>query len=115
MCYLRQHIVSANHIFNFAGKKLYIDALINGEDGDMQWKPVLSNERGRLAQDNEAGVQLTEIIKFVTFDTIPLENKVTYALFFCDYQLLKDEKWIRLVVGGDKLDFFPTQNLQPQT
>ena len=36
-----------------------------------------------------------------------MENKVTYASFVCNHRPLKDEKWrIRLVVGGDKLEFY---------
>ena len=54
---LAQHIFSANHIFNPAGKKLSIHTLINGEDGDTRWTPALSNKRGRLSQGNNAGVK----------------------------------------------------------
>ena len=104
---LAQHIFIANHIFNPAGKKLSIDALINGEDGDKTWKPALSNEWGRLVQSSDAGVKHTETIKFVAKQNVPNENKVTYASFVCNHHPLKDEEWrIHLVVGGDKLEYF---------
>ena len=43
---LAQHIFQehASHIFNDKGKILSIDSLLNGEDGDNQWKSALSNE-----------------------------------------------------------------------
>ena len=82
---LVQHICSANHVFNPAGKKLSIDTLINGEDGDTRWKLALSNEWGRLSQGNNAGVDQTDTIKFVAFNTVPLEKKVAYVSFICNH------------------------------
>ena len=104
---LAQHIFNANHIFNAAGKKLSIDALINGEDGHKKWQPALSNEWGRLAQGNDAGVKHTDTIQFIPKNEVPMENTVTYASFVCNHRPLKDEKWrIRLVVGGDRLEYY---------
>ena len=97
---------SLNHIYNDQGKKQSIDALINGPDAKPKWLPALSNEWGRLAQGNDAGVEATDTIQFVAFSDVPLDKKVTYASFVCSYRPLKKEKWrIRLVVGGDKLEY----------
>ena len=46
---------SASHIYNASGKKQTLDALLNGEFGDVRWRPALSNEWGRLAQGNTNG------------------------------------------------------------
>ena len=104
---LAQHIFSkVNHIYNDSGKKLTIDFLIQGDDGTTKWIPALSNEWGRLAQGNKAGVESTDTIEFIDHLLIPKDSKVTYASFVCDHRPLKDEQWrIRLVVGGDKLSF----------
>ena len=66
---------------------------------------------------NNAGVASTDSIEFIAFPDIPSDKKVTYANFVCDYRPLKGEVFrIRLVVGGDKLDYIhdagsPTKNL----
>ena len=86
---LVQHIFNANHIFNPAGKKISIDALINGEDGDNKCKSAISNEEGRLAQSNDAGVKHTDTIKFIAKQNVPTENKVTYASFACNIAHLR--------------------------
>ena len=45
-------------------------------------------------------------MEFITKDDLPKGCKVTYANFVCDYRPLNAEPFqIRLVVGGDKLDF----------
>ena len=101
--YIKQ---SVNHIYDTKGQKQSIDALINGPDALTKWLPALSNEWGRLAQGNDAGVEATNTINFVAFSEVPVDKKVTYASFVCDYRPLKKEKWrIRLVVGGDKLEY----------
>ena len=64
----------------------------------------MSNKWGRLATGNDAGVQYTDTIEFITHAEVPENVKVTYASFVCDHRPLKSEHWrIRLVVGGDKL------------
>ena len=83
-----------------------IDFLIQGDDGTNKWIPALSNEWGRLAQCNNAGVESTDTIEFIDHLHIPKDSKAIYASFVCDHRPLKDEHWrIRLVVGGDKLSF----------
>ena len=86
------HIIfSAHQIFNDAGHKLSLDTLLGGENGDSRWQPALSNEWGRLAQGNDAGVAGTNTIKFVPYRDVPKEKKVTYVSFVCDHRPLKDE------------------------
>ena len=97
---------SMYHIYDANGKKQSIGKLIKGPDAQTKWLPALSNEWGRLAKGNDKGVAHTDTIRFISFDKVPTNRKVTYASFVCDYRPLKDEKWrIRLVVGGDKLEY----------
>ena len=45
-------------------------------------------------------------MEFIHQHEIPEERKVTYAIFACEYRPLKLKSFrIRLVVGGDKLDY----------
>ena len=45
-------------------------------------------------------------MNFIPYNEVPQEKKVTYASFVYDHCSLKDEIWrIRLVVGGDKLEY----------
>ena len=101
--YVQQQL---QHIYDVNGKRQSIDKLLNGKDGKTKWNPALSNEWGRLAQGNDNGVEYTNTIEFIAYKDVPLNRKVTYTSFVCDYRPLKKEKWrIRLVVGGDKLDY----------
>ena len=94
-----------NHIYNSQGKKETIDTLLKGADRDI-WTQALSNEIGRLAQGNDAGVRFTDTIEFILKSEVPLGRDVTYASFVCDHRPLKTEpNRIRLVVGGDKLSY----------
>ena len=106
---LAQHIYQKHfvqHIFDENGKKLKVDDLLRGSNGPKRWIPAMSNEWGRLAQGNDAGVTATDTVDFVSFCEIPKHKKVTYTNFACDYRPLKEEKWrIRCVVGGDKLEW----------
>ena len=84
-----------------------IDALINRDNGEKICQPTLSNEWVRLAQGNDAGVKHMDTITFIPKNDVPMENKVMYASFVCNHRPLKDEKWrIRLVVGGDQLEYY---------
>lgn len=60
-----------------------IDALINGKDKNI-WNQSLSNEYGRLAQGNDAGVKGSDTIEFIRHTEVPTNKKVTYANFVCD-------------------------------
>lgn len=87
------HHPFASHIFDDAGKQQSIDALLHSKHGETRWTPALSNEWGRLAQSNNAGVASTDTIRFVPFANVPTNKKVTYASFACDYRPLKAGKW----------------------
>ena len=61
---------------------------------------------GRLTNGKDAGVEATDCMEFIDKADLPQNCRVTYANFVCDYQPLKTEPFrIRLVVGGDRLDF----------
>ena len=80
--------------------------MLNGKN-KIIWTQALSNEIGRLAQGNDAGVDYTDCFEFIHKHEVPAGRKVTYANFVCDHRPLKPEPFrIRLVVGGDKLDYF---------
>ena len=93
-------------MFGAADAKISIDALLTGEHGKSRWKPALSNEWGRLTQSNDADVEATDTIKFVPFQDVSTDNKVTYASFVCNHRPQKDEEWcIQLAVGDDCLEY----------
>lgn len=97
---------NAFHLYHpTTGKKETIDTLLNGPNATL-WTKSLSNEWGRLAQGNVHGVKATDTIDFIHKSKVPVDRKVTYGSFVCDYRPLKDDPYrIRLVVGGDKLDY----------
>ena len=105
-----------NHIYDAKGNRQSLKHLLLGPDKKI-WTQSLSNELGRLLKGNDAGVSHTDSIEFIHYDNVPSDKKVTYANFVCDYRPLKSEVYrIRLVVGGDKLDYVhdagsPTTNL----
>ena len=91
-------------LYNDDGSKASIDDLLNGKD-HIVWDNALSNEIGRLAQGNAAGVKGTNTITFIPKNKVPSNVKVTYANFVCTHRPKKPEPWrIRIVVGGDKLN-----------
>ena len=75
------------YIYNQNGSKQSIDKFLQGEYGSSRWYPALSNECGRLAQGNNAGVQHTDTIKFIshTHIQVPTEKKTIYASFVTIY------------------------------
>ena len=94
-----------HHIFDEYGNKQSLDALLIGPTRDI-WEKALSNELGRLTRGNIHGVTFTECMKFIAHTQVPNNKKVTYANFVCDHRPLKAEPWrVRLVVGGDKLEY----------
>ena len=115
---LAQHIFQhqAQHIYDAKGNRQSLKHLLLGPDKQI-WTQSLSNELGRLLKGNDAGVSSTDSIDFIYFSEVPSDKKVTYANFVCDYRPLKSEVYrTRMVVGGDKLDYFldagsPTTNL----
>ena len=102
-----QHIFQPhlNHIFDQFGNRQSLEVLLKGEDADT-WTKALSNELGRLTNGNIHGVTARQCMKFISHLQVPKDRKVTYANFVCDHRPLKAEKWrVRLVVGGDKLEY----------
>lgn len=94
-----------NHIYDDNGNKLSLEKLLAGEHST-RWNKALSNELGRLTQSNNAGVASADAMDFIFQHEVPNGSQVTYANFVCDYRPLKDEPWrVRLVVGGDKLNY----------
>ena len=94
-----------HHIFRPDGTKETIDTILRGSDRDI-WTKSLSNEWGRLAQGNHAGVNYTDTIDFIRRNDIPSGRKITYATFVLDYRPLKSEPHrIRITVGGDRLTY----------
>ena len=70
----------------------------------ISWHQALSNEFGRLAQSNDAGVICTGGMNFIRHSLLPPNTKVTYTCFVCNHRPLKSEKWrVHLVVGGYEL------------
>ena len=95
----------ANHIYRPDGRKETIDTLLQGSDR-LIWTQSLSNEWGRLAQGNDAGVQPTDTIDFIHQHEVPKNQDVTYATFVLDYRPLKSEPHrVRITVGGDRLSY----------
>ena len=96
---------SVNHIYRPDGKKETIDTLLQGSDRKI-WTQSLSNEWGRLAQGNDAGIVSTNTIDFVHQHEVPKHRDVTYATFVLDYRPLKTEPHrVRITVGGDRLTY----------
>ena len=97
---------SAFHVYNpESGKKESLDSLLMGPERD-RWLQAASNEFGRLAQGNKYGVTATDTIDFIPQSAVPSDRKVTYGSFVCDYRPLKEDPYrVRLVVGGDKLEY----------
>ena len=93
------------YIFDEYGNKQSLDALLTGPSSNI-WTKALSNELGRLTRGNIHGVSFTECMTFISHKAVPTNKKVTYANFVCEHRPLKTEPWrVRLVVGGDKLDY----------
>lgn len=83
-----------------------MDALLKGSDSNI-WRRSLSNEWGRLSDDNDYGVKGTKTIRFIPKSAVPHGRDVTYATFICDIKPLKTETHrVRITVGGDRLSCF---------
>ena len=92
-----------------------MEKLLTGPDAHNKWIPALSNEWGRLAQGNDAGVQSTDTVEFVARSEVPATAAVIYTSFACNHRPLKIEEWrVCLVVGGDKL-FYHGDTSSPAT
>ena len=80
------------HVYDINEKRHSLEKPING-DNKVVWIQALSNEWGRLAQCNDAGVESTDTIRFVHFSEVPTDCKLTYASFVYNHHPLKDAKW----------------------
>ena len=66
----------------------------------------MSNERGRLAQENKHGVRATDTIGFIYKHEVPEGRDVTYATYVLDYRPLKVEPYrVRITVDGNRLSY----------
>ena len=87
------------HVYDNNGRRETINSLFFGVDAKI-WDHSMSNELGILNQGNKHGIRATDTIDFISQKDVPVNNKVTYANFVCDYRPLKLEMHrIRLVVG----------------
>ena len=97
--------LQAHHIYRSYGRKETLDTVLKGSDQDI-WRESLSNEWGRLAQGNNAGVCSTDTIDFIHCKEVPVGRDITYASFVLDYRPLKTEPHrVRITVGGDRLTY----------
>ena len=79
----------AQHIFDEAGKKLSLDALLSGPDKKI-WKRAIINELGQLSEGIPGRVRGTKAFRWIHKKYIPIKKKVTYANMVCDYRPLKE-------------------------
>ena len=95
------------HIYNEqTGKRETLASVLQGPH-KARWNQSLINELGRLAQGgNDPNLPSNDCIEFIPFHQVPKHKKVTYGQFVLDYRPLKADPWrIRIVVGGDKLEY----------
>ena len=72
------------------------------------WVKSLVDDFGRLAQGVKYRMPTgNSTIFFIHPSKIPSQNKFTYCRLVVDIRPLKHKKYlVRIIVGGDKLDFF---------
>ena len=59
-----------------------------------------------LVQGNIHGVKASNTNDFISRKNIPINKKLAYPSYICDYKLLNSEPYrIRLIAGGDKLEY----------
>jgi hypothetical protein len=69
------------------------------------WTRGFGNECGLLFKGTR-DIPGTDTCFFIKLTNIPKDRKITYGKIVCDYKPHKIEKeWVRLTVGGDKLDY----------
>ena len=107
-----QHMnLQMNHMFDTTGKKQSLDALLKGPSNNI-WSRALSNKLGRLAQ-GVRDIKGNNAVDFIPFLQVPSDRIVTYANMVCDIRPLKSDKfWVRLTVGGDRLQY-PDDTVSP--
>lgn len=79
------------------------------------WLQSLSNEWGRLEQGNDFGIEVNDVIDFITKQEVPTGRDVTYANYVLEYRPLKTQTHlVRITVGGDCLSY-PDDTSSPAT
>jgi hypothetical protein len=87
------------------GKEMEYTALVKDPSLQPLWKRGFGNEVGRLFQGIR-DITGTDTCFFVELTNITKDKKITYGKIVCDYKPHKKEKErVRLVVGGDRLDY----------
>ena len=88
-----------------------INKLVAGPNGPT-WTSYLANEFGRLCtgirktKPKSDRMEGTGTMFFTTKYKIPNDRKITYANFICNIRQQKSETHrVRLIAGGDKLDY----------
>ena len=70
------------------------------------WWNAVGNELGIFANGIDSWVRAINTIKFIIKEEAPKCCTVTYKIFVCDYRPLKSEPYrVRLIVGGDRLEY----------
>jgi hypothetical protein len=101
-----QHHFATALMHPITGKKMEYMALVNDPDLQPLWKQGFSNEAGPLFQ-GICDIPGTNTCFFVKLKNIPKDRKITYGKIVFDYKPNKKEKErVRVMVGGDKLDYF---------
>ena len=94
-----------HNVYDKSGQKQTLAKVRAGTEAK-KWERALSNECGRLAQGNDAGIAGTDTIQFIWRQDVPSDKRVTYDTFVLDYRPLKTEKYrVCITVGGDRLEY----------
>jgi hypothetical protein len=102
--WFQQHFSNAV-VHPLTGKQMEYMTIMNDPYRQPLWKRGFSNEAGRLFQGIH-DILGTNTCLFVELKNIPKDRKITYGKIVCDYKPHKKEKErVRLVVGGDRLDY----------
>jgi hypothetical protein len=99
----RQH--QANAIIHpVTGKEMECAVLMKDPRLRPLWTRGFGNECGCLFQGIR-DIPGTDTCFFINLTNIETDRNITYGKTVCDYTPHKKEKeWVRLTVGGDKLD-----------
>jgi hypothetical protein len=87
------------------GKEKEYSALMKDPRLQPLWTRGLGNKCGRLFQGSRE-IPGTDTCFFIDLKNIPKDRNITYGKIVCDYKPNKKEnKPVRLTVGGDRLDY----------
>ena len=82
--YSENNLTLINHIYREDSKKETINLLLRERSRNTLMR-ILSNDWGRLAQGNDNGVKVRDIIGFIHKSQVLSDKKVIYTSFVCDY------------------------------